>query len=66
MTNAAHAQQPVYTAARRDPVDGETDFHEPTDAAGAARSARNILQWMSYLPPDCIERMIAMGWDRTT
>jgi hypothetical protein len=30
------------------------------------RSERNILQWMSYLPEDCIRTMIAMGWDIST
>jgi hypothetical protein len=30
------------------------------------RSEDNILQWMSYLPQDCIETMIAMGWDIST
>lgn len=31
-----------------------------------ARSEENILEWMSYLPEDCIRTMIAMGWDVTT
>jgi hypothetical protein len=31
-----------------------------------ARSEENILQWMSYLPEDCIRTMIQMGWDVTT
>jgi hypothetical protein len=30
------------------------------------RSEENILQWMAYLPQDCIETMIRMGWDVTT
>jgi len=30
------------------------------------RSENNILQWMKYLPEDCINRMIEMGWDVTT
>jgi hypothetical protein len=30
------------------------------------RSEDNILQWMSYLPEDCIRTMIAMGWDIST
>jgi hypothetical protein len=30
------------------------------------RSEGNILQWMSYLPEDCIKTMIAMGWDVST
>ncbi|MHB8477440.1 MAG: hypothetical protein ACYDBZ_14255 [Steroidobacteraceae bacterium] len=36
------------------------------DANDTARSEGNILQWMSYLPEDCIRAMIAMGWDITT
>jgi hypothetical protein len=32
----------------------------------AARSARNISLWMSYLPKDCVKTMIRMGWDQTT
>jgi hypothetical protein len=40
-----------------------------TDAqndADVARSEKNILQWMDYLPEDCIRMMIQMGWDVTT
>jgi hypothetical protein len=29
--------------------------------ADVVRSENNILQWMSYLPEDCIKAMIAMG-----
>jgi hypothetical protein len=36
------------------------------DEAQIARSENNILQWMEYLPEDCIARMIEMGWDVTT
>ncbi len=36
------------------------------DAADSARSERNILQWASYLPRNCVETMIRMGWDKTT
>jgi hypothetical protein len=49
---------------------------EPTEAAAtvegrvnqddAARSEQNILQWMSYLPEDCVKTMIEMGWHVTT
>jgi hypothetical protein len=31
-----------------------------------ARSERNILHWMTYLPEDCVRTMIRMGWDVTT
>lgn len=29
-------------------------------------SARNIANWSSYLPSDCVDVMISLGWDRTT
>jgi hypothetical protein len=31
-----------------------------------AYSEQNILKWMAYLPPDCIQCMIRMGWDIST
>jgi hypothetical protein len=34
--------------------------------ADVARSERNILEWMTYLPEDCIRTMIRMGWDVST
>jgi hypothetical protein len=34
--------------------------------AAIARSEENILQWMEYLPADCIQTMIRMGWDVST
>jgi hypothetical protein len=34
--------------------------------AELVRSEENILRWMAYLPQDCIEAMIRMGWDVTT
>ncbi len=37
----------------------------PTDA-DVARSERNILNWMAFLPEDCIKTMIRMGWDVST
>jgi len=47
-----------------------SDIAAPAEAwvndADVARSEENILQWMSYLPQDCIRTMIAMGWDVTT
>jgi hypothetical protein len=36
------------------------------DAEAVSRSERNILQWMKYLPEDCVNRMIEMGWDAAT
>jgi hypothetical protein len=30
------------------------------------RSTENIADWTSYLPADCIETMVSLGWDHTT
>ena len=35
-------------------------------AADIAHSEKNIMQWMTYLPEDCIRTMVLMGWDITT
>jgi hypothetical protein len=40
--------------------------HIPLRAADAKRSVKNILQWNSYLPTDCVRAMVRMGWDYTT
>jgi hypothetical protein len=36
------------------------------NAADSARSEKNILQWVAYLPRNCVKTMIRMGWDKTT
>jgi hypothetical protein len=41
-------------------------FHVPLSAASAARSAKNIAEWNSYLPTACVREMVRMGWDYTT
>jgi hypothetical protein len=41
----------------------------PMDAKNdpdVARSEKNVIQWMAYLPEHCIKTMIQMGWDVTT
>ncbi len=30
------------------------------------RSAKNIADWSSYLPANCVAVMVSHGWDRTT
>jgi len=30
------------------------------------RAVANVQAWRSYLPSDCVNTMIEMGWDRTT
>ena len=38
----------------------------PPRAADARRSVKNILDWNSYLPVDCVRTMVKMGWDYKT
>jgi hypothetical protein len=38
----------------------------PQPNADVTRSENNVLQWMSYLPEDCVKTMIQMGWDDST
>ena len=38
----------------------------PLRAADARRSVKNILDWNSYLPVDCVRTMVKMGWDYKT
>jgi hypothetical protein len=49
-----------------EPADAAAQIEVRATEADAARSEENILQWMRYLPEDCIRTMIAMGWDVTT
>lgn len=56
MTENVHENDPEDAPLRRVPLSPEA----------AARSARNIALWRSYLPADCVRTMIRMGWDQTT
>jgi hypothetical protein len=38
----------------------------PSMCFEVARSVYNISVWKSYLPLDCINAMIGMGWDYST
>jgi hypothetical protein len=35
-------------------------------AQSLSRSQRNVHEWNTYLPKDCVDSMIAMGWDEST
>lgn len=56
----------VFVDSSKELMDSPSSSDAPTSDADAARSEKNILQWMSYLPEDCIKTMIDMGWDVTT
>ena len=40
--------------------------HVPRRTLNVRHSAKNILEWNSYLPADCVRTMVKMGWDYTT
>jgi len=48
------------------PIEAEAPIESMVSDSDIARSEENILQWMQYLPPDCIQSMIIMGWDVST
>jgi hypothetical protein len=60
------AQQRVSVELQTEPSDATAPIEVRVYGADAARSKENILQWMSYLPADCVKSMIEMGWDITT
>jgi hypothetical protein len=53
-------------AAARKLVEESSEPHIPADGqiskADAARAAENIRVWRTYLPQDCVDTMIEMGW----
>jgi hypothetical protein len=49
-----------------EPMYAATQMEVQANEADVPRSEENVLQWMAYLPEDCIRTMIAMGWDVTT
>ena len=66
MATEAHAQQRVFIDMQSEPLADPARSVARESAADIARSENNILQWMSYLPEDCIRTMVLMGWDITT
>jgi hypothetical protein len=59
-------QQQDFAELPEEPSDAAAPVEARVNHDGAARSEENILQWMSYLPEDCVRTMIEMGWDITT
>ena len=64
MDTDSHTRQ-LLAAVLMESADASAPF-SARNAAEIAHSESNILQWMAYLPEDCIKSMIAMGWDFTT
>jgi hypothetical protein len=60
------AQQQDFIAFPEEPSGTAAPVEARVAVDSTARSEANILQWMSYLPEDCIRTMIEMGWDVST
>jgi hypothetical protein len=66
--------EPLPLASRRDlwAVYGmrrNADARAALTAAGLVdvdRAAQNIDEWSSYLAPECVKRMVALGWHQST
>jgi hypothetical protein len=46
-------------------VELEAEEMAPTDV-DQSRSEANIREWRAYLPADCVQTMIGLGWDLST
>jgi hypothetical protein len=66
MATYTQALQRVFNVVPEESADNASPIDVPPNDSDGARSANNILQWRTYLPEDCIQTMIHMGWDVTT
>jgi hypothetical protein len=62
----SQVQQRVSAEVSTEPPEASAPLEVQVSNADAARSEDNVLQWMAYLPEDCVKTMIDMGWDLTT
>jgi hypothetical protein len=68
MKPQSQSKQPDFAESQQELSDA---FRAPAapvamQAGDAARSEKNIAEWSSYLPADCVKTMISMGWDVST
>jgi hypothetical protein len=56
----------IFSALHMQTLDWPTENSKPTFRVNSMRSLRNIRNWRTYLPEDCVNTMIEMGWDQTT
>jgi hypothetical protein len=56
----------IFAALHTQTLDCPTENPERRFRINNLRSVKNILVWRSYLPEDCVNTMIQMGWDQTT
>jgi hypothetical protein len=67
MRTETHVHQEVYAEVSTETSSDSAPIESAVSATDdMARSEENILLWMQYLPADCVQTMIRMGWDITT
>jgi hypothetical protein len=66
MEDDSQVQQRVSAEVSTESSEASATVEVQVSSADAARSEDNVLQWMAYLPEDCVRTMIDMGWDLTT
>ncbi len=68
MKAQSQSKQQDFAESQLESADGFQATAQPVamQACDAARSERNIAEWLSYLPADCVKTMISMGWDVST
>lgn len=66
MEDDSQAQQRFSAEVPTEPSEASAPVEVQVSSVDAARSEDNILEWMAYLPEDCVRTMIDMGWDLTT
>jgi hypothetical protein len=57
---------PIFAVPHVHLSDNETESATRTSRVDGGRSIEKIRVWTSYLPYDCVDTMIKLGWDRTT
>jgi hypothetical protein len=62
----SHVLKNAFIGFPREISDLPLPFQAVSPAALLARSEKNVSQWRSYLPEECVTAMIEMGWDFTT
>jgi hypothetical protein len=66
MRMEAPMQQQAFADVSTEIAVAAAPIESAVSAADIAHSEQNILQWMQYLPTDCVKTMIRMGWDLST
>jgi hypothetical protein len=61
----ASPRVPIFAVPHVHPSENATEIANRTKIIDSIRSAENVRQWKLYLPEDCVNTMIKMGWDRT-